>query len=93
LLAQPIRGLRALVTDVNLPGMLDGWEIARIAREIDPRFPIVYITGAAADDWPLEGRPQQHPSEQAVRAGADRHRGFAASQYRLAVSVRPSAAG
>jgi DNA-binding response OmpR family regulator len=48
---------RALVTDVNLPGMLDGWEIARIAREIDPEFPIVYMTGAAADDWPSKGVP------------------------------------
>jgi DNA-binding response OmpR family regulator len=48
---------RTLVTDVNLPGMLDGWEIVRIAREIDPGFPIVYMTGAAADDWPSKGVP------------------------------------
>src|SRR4051794_29512477 len=25
----------ALITDINLPGGMDGWEIARIAREID----------------------------------------------------------
>ena len=48
---------RALVTDINLPGRLDGWEIARVAREIDPAFPIVYMTGAAADDWPSKGVP------------------------------------
>jgi DNA-binding response OmpR family regulator len=48
---------RALVTDINLPGRLDGWEIARLAREIDPTFPIVYMTGAAADDWPSMGVP------------------------------------
>jgi DNA-binding response OmpR family regulator len=48
---------RALVTDINLPGKLDGWEIARVAREIDPTFPIVYMTGAAADDWPSMGVP------------------------------------
>lgn len=47
----------ALVTDINLPGRLDGWEIARVAREIDPAFPIVYMTGAAADDWPSKGVP------------------------------------
>ena len=39
---------RALVTDVALKGMMDGWEVARQAREVDPSFPIVYITGAAA---------------------------------------------
>ena len=48
---------RALVTDINLPGRLDGWEIARLAREIDPTFPIIYMTGAAADDWPSMGVP------------------------------------
>ena len=48
---------RALVTDINLPGRLDGWDIARFAREIDPAFPIVYITGAAADHWPSKGVP------------------------------------
>jgi DNA-binding response OmpR family regulator len=48
---------RALVTDINLPGKLDGWEIARLAREINPNFPIVYMTGAAADDWPSMGVP------------------------------------
>jgi CheY-like chemotaxis protein len=40
---------RALVTDINLLGKLDSWEVARAAREIDPRFPIIYMTGAATD--------------------------------------------
>jgi DNA-binding response OmpR family regulator len=48
---------RALVTDVNLPGKLDGWEIARQAREIDPAFPIVYMTGDSADQWAANGVP------------------------------------
>ena len=35
---------RALVTDINLgPEELDGWEVARHAREIDPHFPVVYM--------------------------------------------------
>ena len=38
---------RALVTDLNLKGRMDGWEVAKQSREIDPAFPIVYITGAA----------------------------------------------
>src|SRR5580698_5405908 len=57
----------ALVTDVNLKGSMKGWEIARLVRQIDPAFPIVYMTGAAADDWASEG---VHPSEKAVRASA-----------------------
>ena len=48
---------RALVTDINLVGRIDGWEVARRAREIDPAFPIVYITGAHADRWPSHGVP------------------------------------
>lgn len=48
---------RAVVTDVNLKGRMDGWEVARRAREIDPEFPIVYMTGAAADEWPSRGVP------------------------------------
>ena len=34
---------------------MKGWEIARLVRQIDPAFPVVYITGAAADDWASEG--------------------------------------
>jgi CheY-like chemotaxis protein len=45
----------ALVTDVNLKGPMKGWEIARLVKQIDPAFPIVYMTGAAADDWASEG--------------------------------------
>jgi CheY-like chemotaxis protein len=48
---------RALVTDINLHGTMDGWEVARQAREIDPAFPIVYMTGAAADQWASHGVP------------------------------------
>ena len=48
---------RALVTDVNLLARIDGWEIARHAREIDPAFPVVYMTGAAADQWASQGVP------------------------------------
>ena len=48
---------RALVTDINLRGKIDGWEIARVAREIDSAFPIIYMTGAAADEWASHGVP------------------------------------
>jgi DNA-binding response OmpR family regulator len=48
---------RALVTDINLQGRMDGWEVARQAREIDPQFPIVYMSGASANDWAAKGVP------------------------------------
>ncbi len=47
----------ALVTDVNFEGPIKGWEIARLVRQIDPAFPVIYMTGAAADDWASEGVP------------------------------------
>jgi CheY-like chemotaxis protein len=48
---------RALVTDINLRGSMDGWEVAKRAREIDPEFPVVYMTGASEDQWPSHGVP------------------------------------
>jgi DNA-binding response OmpR family regulator len=48
---------RALVTDIQLRGVLDGWEVAKKAREIDPEFPIVYMTDGNAAEWPSHGVP------------------------------------
>jgi CheY-like chemotaxis protein len=48
---------RALLTDVNLSGTLSGWDVARRAREMNPDIPVVYMTGAAADEWPSQGVP------------------------------------
>jgi DNA-binding response OmpR family regulator len=36
---------------------MDGWEVAKRAREIDPEFPIVYMTGARADEYSSRGVP------------------------------------
>jgi CheY-like chemotaxis protein len=48
---------RAIVTDINLSDKLDGWEVARAAREIDPSMPVVYMTGSHSDDWASKGVP------------------------------------
>ena len=48
---------RALITDINLHGKMDGWEVGKRAREIDPAFPVIYMTGAAADQWASHGVP------------------------------------
>ena len=52
-----VMNYRALVTDINLRGRMTGWEVAKQARQIEPEFPIVYMTGAAADDWASHGVP------------------------------------
>ena len=32
-----------LVTDVDLKEPMKGWEIARLIRQIDPAFPVIYM--------------------------------------------------
>jgi len=48
---------RALITDINLSGSLTGWDVAKRARELFPDLPVIYMTGAAADQWPSHGVP------------------------------------
>jgi DNA-binding response OmpR family regulator len=48
---------RALMTDIDLRGRMDGWEVARTAREIDPVFPVIYMSGAGAAGWASKGVP------------------------------------
>nr|WP_249156761.1 response regulator [Bradyrhizobium sp. KB893862 SZCCT0404] len=48
---------RALLTDINLNGQLTGWDVAKRARELNPEMPVIYMTGAAADEWPSHGVP------------------------------------
>jgi CheY-like chemotaxis protein len=42
-----------LVTDIQLPGQIDGWDIAERCREHDPELPVIYATGFS----PVEARP------------------------------------
>jgi DNA-binding response OmpR family regulator len=42
-----------LVTDIRLPGRIDGWQIAESCREQDPKLPVIYVTGFS----PVEARP------------------------------------
>ncbi|WP_063958228.1 response regulator transcription factor [Bradyrhizobium manausense] len=43
----------ALVTDVRLPGQVDGWQIAERYREQYPDLPVIYATGFS----PVTPRP------------------------------------
>jgi CheY-like chemotaxis protein len=60
---------RALVTDINLQGKMDGWEVAQHAREIEPDFPVVY----RCRGLDLQRRSKQHHVGQAICAGPASH--------------------
>jgi CheY-like chemotaxis protein len=36
---------------------VDGWEVAKHARELDPEFPVIYMSGDSASDWGSKGVP------------------------------------
>lgn len=50
--------LHGLITDINLPGGIDGWEIGRHARGLAPTLPIVYVSGGSDHEWTAQGVPQ-----------------------------------
>jgi DNA-binding response OmpR family regulator len=54
-LDQPGASYSALVTDIDIPTQVDGWEVARHARERWPALPVVYVTAAGASDWEDKG--------------------------------------
>ena len=47
----------ALVADVKLSGRIDGWAVAKRAREIRPDLHVVYMTSAAPDEWASQSVP------------------------------------
>ena len=61
-----------LITDVQLPGSVDGWQIAERCREQDPGLPVIYATGFS----PIAPRPvagsvllrKPFPPEEIIRA-------------------------
>lgn len=48
---------RAVVIDIGLRGRMDGWAVAKQAREIDAGLAVIYITAADADRWASLGVP------------------------------------
>jgi len=64
-----------LVTDIQLPGGIDGWQIAERCREHDPGLPVIYVTGfspvqARAVAGSLSLQKPYHP-EDIVRAAKE----------------------
>jgi DNA-binding response OmpR family regulator len=50
---------RMLVIDIKLgKDGIRGWDVARRARAINPALPVIYITGADAEEWAVQGVPK-----------------------------------
>ena len=50
-----------LFTDIRVPGKLDGWQLARRARDLRPGLPILYATGYSTEE------PQRMPGSEFIR--------------------------
>ena len=50
--------ITCLLTDIRLGAGIDGWEVARRARQMHPGLPVVYMTGDSASNWVANGVPE-----------------------------------
>ena len=50
-------GLSALITDIQLGSEINGWDVARRARECQPDLPILYISGTCSEEHRSLGVP------------------------------------
>jgi CheY-like chemotaxis protein len=57
LLESNSESIRAIITDINLGGGIDGWAVAKNARESNPQIPVIYTTSYNADVWSSQGVP------------------------------------
>ena len=53
----PAASIQGIITDIRFGEPPDGWDVARVAREIDSEMPIVYVSGDSAPDWASKGVP------------------------------------
>jgi CheY-like chemotaxis protein len=49
--------ISALITDIRLGDGPDGWDLARLARELNPRLPVVYMSGDSSHGHSSRGVP------------------------------------
>ena len=55
------RGIDLLMTDIVMPGTIDGWELARRAKHMRPELSVVYTTGFAEGALPDKSNPGYGP--------------------------------
>lgn len=60
--------ITALVTDVNLGTGPTGWNVARRARMLIPRIPVLYASSASEHDWMMYGVPLSRRLSKPFRA-------------------------
>ncbi|HEV2567087.1 response regulator transcription factor [Sphingomonas sp.] len=46
-----------VITDIQLGGDVDGWAVARHARELIPHVPVIYVSGDSAHQHTVSGVP------------------------------------
>ena len=49
--------ISALITDIRLGDGPDGWDLARHVRELNPRLPVVYMSGDSSHGHSSRGVP------------------------------------
>ncbi|MDE3819833.1 response regulator [Sinorhizobium meliloti] len=47
--------IAGVVADIRFYELPNGWSVARVAREIYPDIPVVYVTRHGAFEWPSRG--------------------------------------
>ncbi len=57
ILRKETSSVAGLVTDINLGMGADGWEVARLGRELNPTLPVVYLSAQSHDAWAAKGLP------------------------------------
>lgn len=55
------RSVDLLMTDIVMPGTIDGWELARRAKHMRPELSVVYTTGFADRPLPDKSSPGYGP--------------------------------
>lgn len=75
ILSTDLERIQALVTDIDVGTTgINGWDIANKARDGKPGLPVIYMTGASADEWASRGvhrsilLPKPFAMTQVVRA-------------------------
>ena len=53
-------GSQGLIIDLNLGEGPDGWAVARLARQLMPALPVVYVSAASEHEWTSMGVPNTH---------------------------------
>lgn len=71
-----------LVTDIRLGDSVDGWAVARRARELIPGVPVVYMSGDSAHEHTIQGVPES----------VMLHKPFAVAQLTTALAMLVNAA-